>query len=574
MNDGGGAALVSGETADSHEVFPRLTADQLNVLMTWGQRRTAEVGDFLYRAGERVDEVLAVLSGRVALVQSDPDGDHAVEVHRQGRVLGELGMLEGQPAMFSARMVEAGQIVAVPTAHLRDVTLRDSVLGETILRAFLIRRARLIERGAGMRIIGSSYAPDTRRLLDFATRNRLPYKWIDHEKEPDVDAFLRRMNVARTDTPIVILRTGKLLRNPSNAQVAAELGILVTPSPIGLCDLLVVGAGPAGLAASVYGASDGLSVTTVDAIAVGGQASTTSRIENYVGFPAGISGAELTERAVLQARRFGVRLVVPAKVTALALDEGHFRVELGSQDVVRARAVVVASGARYRRLDVPGLARFETANVYYEATINERQACGGQPVAVVGGGNSAGQAAVYLAATTRTVYLLVRDRSLGAKMSQYLADQIESDPRITVMTHTEIRELHGDQFLTAIEVEDATTGLRKDLAVRALFVFIGAEPQSSWLAGAVQLDRNGFVLTGTDLDGSSDQTPHKHRSILETSQPGIFAAGDVRRGATRRVAAAMGEGAIAVALVNQYLANAGHAVRHANAVPFAAGVAG
>ena len=562
-SNGGDAERVPGETPDSHEAFPRLTADQLDVLQTCGQRRTAQVGDFLYRAGERVHDVLAVLSGRVDIVQSDPDADHIIEVHGQGRVLGELGMLEGQPALFSAKMVEAGQIVAVPTAHLSDVAFRDPVLGETILRAYLIRRSRLIERGAGMRIIGSSYAPDTRRLLDFAARNRVPHKWIDLEKEPDVDAFLRRLNVDRADTPIVILRREKLLRNPSNAQIAAELGILVAPSPTGLCDLLVVGAGPAGLAASVYGASDGLSVTTIDAIAIGGQASTTSRIENYLGFPAGISGAELTERAVVQARRFGVRLVVPAKATALARDEGHFRAELGSHDVVRARAVVIASGARYRRLDVPGLARFETANVYYEATINERESCGEEPVAVVGGGNSAGQAAVFLAATTRAVHLLVRDHSLGAKMSQYLADQIESDPRITVMTHTEVRELRGDQFLTAIEVEDTTTGSRQDLAVGALFVFIGADPQSSWLAGAVQLDRHGFVLTGTDVDGPSDQTtPHQHRSILQTSQPGIFAAGDVRRGATRRVAAAMGEGAIAVALVNQYLANAGHAVRH------------
>ena len=445
-SNGGDAELVPGETPDSHEAFPRLTADQLDVLQTCGQRRTAEVGDFLYRAGERVHDVLAVLSGRVDIVQSDPDADHIIEVHGQGRVLGELGMLEGQSALFSAKMVEAGQIVAVPTAHLSDVAFRDPVLGETILRAYLIRRSRLIERGAGMRIIGSSYAPDTRRLLDFAARNRLPHKWIDLEKEPDVDAFLRRLNVDRADTPIVILRREKLLRNPSNAQIAAELGILVAPSPTGLCDLLVVGAGPAGLAASVYGASDGLSVTTIDAIAIGGQASTTSRIENYLGFPAGISGAELTERAVVQARRFGVRLVVPAKATALVLDEGHFRAELGSHDVVRARAVVIASGARYRRLDVPGLARFETANVYYEATINEREACDMQPVAVVGGGNSAGQAAVFLASTTRAVHLLVRDHSLGAKMSQYLADQIEGDPRITVMTHTEIRELHGDQF--------------------------------------------------------------------------------------------------------------------------------
>ncbi len=414
-----------------------------------------------------------------------------------------------------------------------------------------------------MRIIGSCYDADTRRLLEFATRNRLPHRWIDLEKDPDADAFLRRMKVDRTDTPVVIFRTGKLMRNPSNSEVAAELGILVSPNHVGVCDLLVVGAGPAGLAASVYGASDGLTVTTVDAVAVGGQASTTSRIENYLGFPAGISGAELTERAVVQAGRFGVHVVVPAKVTAVAQDDGHFRAELGTSDCVRARAVVVASGARYRRLDVPGMARFETANVYYEATINERQACGVEPVAVVGGGNSAGQAAVFLADSTRVVYLLVRDRSLDAKMSRYLADQIESDARITVMTHTEIRELHGDEFLTSVEVEDTTTGSRKQLEARALFVFIGAQPQSSWLTGLVELDDHGFVLTGTDLDrGFGDRTRRVQPSILQTSQPGIFAAGDVRRGATRRVAAAMGEGAIAVALVNQYLANAGHTVRH------------
>jgi thioredoxin reductase (NADPH) len=506
---------------------------------------------------------LVVLSGSVGIVESDPDGDRVIEVHEQGGLLGELGMLEGQPALFSARAVQNGEILAVPTAHLSEVALQDSVLGETILRAYLIRRSRLIERGAGMRIIGSCYDADTRRLLEFATRNRLPHRWIDLEKDPDADAFLRRMKVDRTDTPVVIFRTGKLMRNPSNSEIAAELGILVSPNHVGVCDLLVVGAGPAGLAASVYGASDGLTATTVDAVAVGGQASTTSRIENYLGFPAGISGAELTERAVVQAGRFGVRVVVPAKVTAVALDEGHFRAELGGSDSVRARAVVVASGARYRRLDVPGMARFETANVYYEATINERRACGVEPVAVVGGGNSAGQAAVFLADTTRVVYLLVRDRSLGAKMSRYLADQIESDGRITVMTHTEIRELRGDEFLTSVEVEDTTTGSRKQLEARGLFVFIGAQPQSSWLTGLVELDNHGFVLTGADLDrGSGDRTRRVQPSILQTNQPGIFAAGDVRRGATRRVAAAMGEGAIAVALVNQYLANIGHALRH------------
>jgi thioredoxin reductase (NADPH) len=557
------AGLARAETPDSHEAFPCLTADQLEVLQAWGQRRTAEMRDIVYRAGERVGELLVVLSGSVGIVESDPDGDRVVEVRRQGEILGELGMLEGQPALFSARVVQDGEILAVPTAHLSEVALQDAVLGETILRAFLIRRSRLIEHGAGMRIVGSCYDADARRLLDFATRNRLPHKWIDLEKDPDADAFLRRMKVDPTDTPVVILRTGKLMRNPSNSDVAAEMGILVSPNQAGVCDLLVVGAGPAGLAASVYGASDGLTVTTVDAVAVGGQASTTSRIENYLGFPAGISGAELTERAVVQAGRFGVHVAVPAKVTGVSLGEGHFRAELDGSDSVRARAVVVASGARYRRLDVPGMDRFETANVYYEATINERKACGAQPVAVVGGGNSAGQAAVFLADTTRVVYLLVRDHSLDAKMSRYLADQIEGDGRITVMTHTEIRELRGDEYLTSVEVQDTTTGSRKKLEARAMFVFIGAQPQSSWLSGLVELDDHGFVLTGTDLDrGSGVGTQRVQPSILQTSQPGIFAAGDVRRGATRRVAAAMGEGAIAVALVNQYLANAGHTVRH------------
>ncbi len=283
---------------------------------------------------------------------------------------------------------------------------------------------------------------------------------------------------------------------------------------------------------------------------------------NYLGFPVGISGAELIERAVIQANRFGASVIVPAKVTALAVDGDHFRAELGGLDAVRARAVVVASGARYRSLDVPGLTRFETANVYYEATVNERQACGVEPVAVIGGGNSAGQAAVYLAETARRVYLLVRDSDLGAKMSRYLADQILRDDRITVMTHTEIRKLRGDEFLTSIEVEDTTNRSRAELAVRALFVFIGAEPQSLWLTGVLELDKHGYVLTGSDFDTEDKATRVGRRSILQTSQPGIFAAGDVRRGATRRVAAAIGEGAIAVALVNQYLISVGRAVSH------------
>jgi thioredoxin reductase (NADPH) len=370
------------------------------------------------------------------------------------------------------------------------------------------------------------------------------------------------MNVAPEDTPVVVLANGRVLKNPSTAALADELHLRAGLPDSQGCDLLVVGAGPAGLAASVYGASDGLDVTTVDSVAVGGQASTTSRIENYLGFPAGISGAELTERAAVQARRFGARLVVPANLITLVNVSDHFRATFDGYDDVTARTVLVASGARYRRLDLPGLDRFETANVHYEATIPERQACGVDPVAVVGGGNSAGQAAVFLAHTIPKVYLIVRDHELGAKMSRYLVEQIDGNHRIVVVTDTEVHELLGDdRYLTSIEVRNNATGAQKTLAVRTLFVFIGAQPQTAWLSGLAELDKHGFIYTGADLQSvpvpGSENGP---RSILETSVPGLFAAGDVRSGATRRVAAAMGEGAIAVALAGQYLTNTGRTV--------------
>jgi thioredoxin reductase (NADPH) len=547
---------------ESNEAFPQLTVEQMAVLARWGQRRSAVAGDVLFQAGDVVTDVFVVATGRVAMLRQDRDVEQVAQVHGERQLLGELGMFEGQPAMFSARVLDASELVVVPVGQLKDVALQDSVLGETILRAYLIRRADLIDAGAGVRIIGSCYSADTRRLLDFCTRNRLPHRWIDVEKAPQVDAFLQRMNVAPQDTPVVVLADGRVLKNPSTAALADEFHLRASLPDSKGCDLLVVGAGPAGLAASVYGASDGLDVTTVDGIAVGGQASTTSRIENYVGFPAGISGAELTERAAVQTRRFGARLVVPAHLTTLENAGDHFRATFDGYDDVNARTVLVASGARYRRLDVPGLDRFETANVHYEATITERQACGADPVAVVGGGNSAGQAAVFLAHTTPTVYLIVRDHELGAKMSRYLVEQIEGNHRIVVMTDTEVRELLGDhRYLTSIAVRNNATGAQQTLAVRTLFVFIGATPQTAWLSGLADLDKHGFVYTGADLQSlPTEDLENRPRSLLETSVPGLFAAGDVRSGATRRVAAAMGEGAIAVALAGQYLTSTGRTV--------------
>jgi thioredoxin reductase (NADPH) len=542
---------------DGHEAFPRFTPDQMKVLERYARRGRVEVDDVLYAAGDAVADVFVVSSGRVAIAEPGLHSERVVRIQGPRRLLGEVGMVEGQPALFTARVVDAGEILALPVQRLEEVALQDSVLGETILRAYLIRRAALIEFGSGMRIIGSCYSPDTHRLLDFCTRNRLPYNWIDVEKDRTVGAFLHRMKVDVSETPVVVLAGGRLMRNPSTAALAGELGLGALPGRPH-CDLLIVGAGPAGLAAGVYGASDGLYVTVVDATAVGGQAGTTSRIENYPGFPAGISGAELTERAVLQVRRFGASVVVPATVTSIASEDGCFHATVDGHDDIRAGAVVVATGAIYRRLDVKGLDRFETGSVFYEATVKERQVCGTDPVAVVGGGNSAGQAAVFLARTTPTVYLIVRDPDLGAKMSHYLVEQVVRNGRIEVLTGSEVQDMEGDTVLRSIRVRDNATGCSVALAVRALFVFIGAQPQTSWIAGVAELDEHGFVLTGSDVKvPGTPQTPRRNRAILETSVPGMFAVGDVRRGATRRVAAAMGEGAIAVALVNEYLTQTG-----------------
>lgn len=368
------------EMPDVHEAFPRFTPDQMTVLERWGGRRTTE----------------------------------------------------------------AGEVLAVPVQRLKDVALHDSVPGETILRAYLIRRAALIEVGSGIRIIGSCYSRDTRRLLEFTTRNRLPHRWIDVEEEPETDAFLQRMNVGISDTPVVVLTGGRVLRNPSNSVLADELGLRTLPGRPH-CDLLIVGAGPAGLAASVYGASDGLDVTIVDATALGEQASTTSRIENYPGFPAGIPGGELTERTVIQARRFGACVEVPATVTSIADLGDCFRAELDGHHDIHPGAVLDAMGAVYRRLKVKGFDRFETGNVFYEATVKERQACGADPVAVVGGGNSAGQAAVFLARTTPTVYLIVRDRNVGAPGQPGSQDHNRAiAARITRSGETRHQEGHGE----------------------------------------------------------------------------------------------------------------------------------
>jgi thioredoxin reductase (NADPH) len=491
-----------------------------------------------------------------------------VRLHGPGRFLDEIGLLTGQPAFVSLVAYRAGEVLAVPLPALREVVARDPKLGDLILRTFICRRELLIGTLAGSRIIGSRFSPDTRRLRELAARNRLPHTWIDLDDDPNAEALLRQLGVRPEETPVVIWRGEHVLRNPSNAELARLLGLAVSGPSGEICDLVIVGAGPAGLAAAVYGASEGLRTVVLDAVATGGQAATSSRIENYLGFPTGISGGELADRAVIQAEKFGATITVPAEATGLADHDGYQLLRLDDGSEIRARTVVIATGARYRRLDVPRLEEFEGSSVYYAATAIEARFCGAQPVVVVGGGNSAGQAVLYLSRYAKSVRLVVRHDDLGRDMSRYLVDQIERNPDIEVLRNTEIRELVGeDGELEAVIAEHNRTGERRRLAARLLFVFIGAQPCTGWLRGSVALDDHGYVCTGAvagpsdraPVDGASPGTLRTSRpGTLETSRPGVLAVGDVRSGSIKRVASAVGEGAMAVRLVHEHLARSGH----------------
>ena len=402
--------------------------------------------------------------------------------------------------------------------------------------------------------MGSRYSQDTRRLREFLARNRMPYHWMDLEDDEEADRLLRTLGVEPAETPVVI-GGDHVLRNPTGAELGAMLGLGSRGAPPPMCDLVIVGGGPAGLAAALYGASEGLDTQAIDSVALGGQASTSARIENYLGFPTGISGSELAERAALQARRLGARLVVPAEAVGLERENSHHSVQLASGEVVNGRTVMVASGAQYRKLDVPDLERFEGVGVYYAATQAEAQMCAGDPVIVVGGGNSAGQAAMFLSRNSVSCRLAIRGDDLGKSMSRYLVDEIERGERVEVLRRTQVIELRGDTALEAVVIRDNSTGTTAELDARALFVFIGASPHTGWLAGHVAMDEHGFLLTGRDVEGEQlaeygDERPF----FLETSRPGIFAVGDVHSGSIKRVASAVGEGSMAVRLVHQRLA--------------------
>jgi len=545
------------DTTQIEAAWADLDDAMIEELVPFGEVRAVARGDFLYRAGEAPPGLFVVVDGEVEIVREDVDGELVVATHGAHRFLGELNLLTGQRAFLAARVSRPGHVLAIDMPEFRRLMSTRPDFSDVVFRAFVARREILrAGEGAGaIRIVGSRYSPEAISLRAFANRSRLPHTWVDIEDIDDAPVYLAGIGVRPRDLPVVLTPMG-VFRRPTPGEFAARLGLTYRDIPGYLSDLVVVGTGPAGLAAAVYGASEGLQTIALDAISPGGQAGASSRIENYVGFPNGVSGDDLVARAAIQAMRLGARLNAPCEVAGLRLEEGFHIVVLADGSEISTRAVIVASGARYRRLDVDDLERFEGAGVYYAATDLEARICRGNDVIVVGGGNSAGQAAIYLAQQGSPVSVVVRRRELAATMSQYLIERIEADARIIVIDHTEVRALAGNDHLERVTLEDNQTGERREIACQGLFCFIGAVPATGWLNGCVALDRAGFVLTDRSLPppvaggafGSRDPLP------LETSVPGVFAVGDVRSGSLKRVAAAVGEGSSAVRSVHEYLA--------------------
>lgn len=539
-------------------IAPRLSAEQLELLRRHGEIQPTEAGQLLFREGDRGYDFVVILSGTVTVVDHQAGVERELATGGPGEFVAELNILTGERLFTTAVVREAGSVLVVPLEGLRELIGRDQALGELILETALRRRRWLSQARAGMRIVGSRSSPDTRRLKEFADRNRLAYVWVDLEADPAADLVLGHHGLGPQDTPIVVMRGGEVLRNPSNTELARAAGFGTGQVAGQIYDVAVVGAGPAGLAASVYGASEGLATVILDGLGVGGQIGTTSRIENYLGFPVGVSGEEFAERAFIQALRFGVTLLVPGAATGLSGHRQGYAVRLDTGDELTARSVIIATGVTYRRLDAAGLDQFDGAGVFYTPLGARDEVYPGDPVVIVGGGNSAGQAAISLADHQCRVTVVVRGDDLAASMSQYLLDRIAQRPEIEVVYRSVVRQVDGADRVERVVVEDVTTAARQTLTASALFVLIGAEPHTQWLAGSIELDDHGFIVTGPDLGGHARRLNDWQRLsrdpyLLETALPGVFAAGDVRSGSVKRVASAVGEGSIAVRFVSEHL---------------------
>jgi thioredoxin reductase (NADPH) len=537
---------------------PRLHPDQVELLREHGEVRATSAGQVLFREGDRYYDFIVILSGAVTIVDHQAGMERELATGGAGEFVAELNIFTGERLFTTAIVREPGSILVVPTAELQTLIAQDQALGDLIVQTVFRRRQWLEQARAGLRIVGSRTSPDTRRLREFAVRNRLPHVFLEVETDPAADLVLGHHHVRPDETPIVVMRGGELLRNPTNSELARAAGFGSRPVSNAVYDLVVVGAGPAGLAASVYGASEGLATGTIDGAGVGGQIGTTSRIENYLGFPVGVSGAEFAERALIQVLRFGATLLVPAAATELDEHGGDYALKLDNGDVLVARCVIIATGVTYRKLDVLDLERFEGLGVFYTPLTAQDEVAPGEAVVIVGGGNSAGQAAIFLADRGHPVTMVLRGDDLASSMSQYLIDRINQRSNIQVRFRSVVEELHGGARLERIVIKNRNSDSREVVEAAALFVLIGAEPHTGFVGGSIELDEHGFIVTGKDLSPTVSLQPRwnslrRDAYLLETSLPGVFAAGDVRAGSVKRVASAVGEGSMAVRFASEHL---------------------
>jgi thioredoxin reductase (NADPH) len=511
-------------------------------------------GARLISAGDRAIKFFIVISGKIEIVDYSGDEPRILATHGHGQFTGDVSHLTGMPAIFTAIARGDCEVYEISQEALRQVLNQCPTLSDIILQAFIARRQLVRESPdfTGLRVIGSRYSPDTFRVRDFLSRNRVLFTWVDVETDPQVDQLLKEFGVTEADTPVVACSHMLLLRNPSNQQLADQIGIH-QPLTRTVYDLIVVGAGPAGLGAAVYGASEGLCTAVLESVAPGGQAGSSMRIENYLGFPTGLTGAELTDRATLQANKFGARLSIPTPATRMTFENGYINIDPDGTEPITTKCLLIATGAQYNKLDADGCERFEGTGVYYAATPAEGRLCQGCDVIVVGGGNSAGQAAVFLASHARKVLLVIRGDDLNKNMSSYLVRRIGQTSNIELLINTAVRRLEGNSHLQAVEILDNKTKESRTIETPAVFSFIGATPRTDWLPAEIERDAKGFVRTGAALAESPHWTAARTPFLLETSHPGVFAAGDVRAGSSKRVAAAVGEGAMSVQFVHEYL---------------------
>jgi thioredoxin reductase (NADPH) len=539
-------------------VFPTLTPAQIKRIAPHGRKRAIASGEVLVEVGQRPVPFFVVLSGEIQVLRPSPGGEALIVTHRAGQFTGEGNMLTGRRALARTRVSEPGEVIELDREPLLGLIQTDAELSDIFMRAFILRRIELIAGGYGdVVLIGSTHCAGTLRVKEFLTRNGHPFHYIDLDRDADAQDLLDRFQVTAADVPVLICRGDAVLRNPSNQQIADCLGFNDAIDRTHVRDLVVVGAGPAGLAAAVYGASEGLDVLVLESNLPGGQAGSSSRIENYLGFPTGISGLDLTGRAYAQAQKFGAQVMIAKGASKLACSRPLYSVHLEDGGRIDARALIIASGAQYRKPAIAHVSRFEGAGVYYAASRMESQLCAGEEVVIVGGGNSAGQAAVFLAETSKHVHLLVRKDGLADTMSRYLVRRIEEHPAITLRTRTELVALDGDRHLDRVQWRDSRTGIVETHDIRHVFMMTGAVPNTGWLDGCIALDGRGFIKTGPDLSLEDLTTAgwplSRSPYLLETNRPGVFAVGDVRGGNIKRVASAVGEGSIAVAFVHQVL---------------------